>query len=66
MRFQPRKNRVVVASPEMIRGYVATVLATDHAAFDYEMIAREARLLVDTRGAFRTFAADMGERLIRA
>ncbi len=28
------------------------VLITDHAAFDYELIARHARLIIDTRGVF--------------
>ena len=28
------------------------VLVTDHDAFDYELIARHARLLVDTRGRY--------------
>ncbi|WP_349360310.1 nucleotide sugar dehydrogenase [Stappia sp.] len=35
-----------------IAGYDAVVIATDHDAFDYEMIAREAKLIVDTRGRY--------------
>lgn len=31
------------------------ILATDHTAFDYKMIAREARFIFDTRNAFRKF-----------
>ena len=34
------------------------VLATAHHAFDYEFIAKHARLIVDTRGAFKQFKQD--------
>ena len=34
--------------------------------FDYESIARHARLVVDTRNALRAFASDMGGRLVKA
>lgn len=36
-----------------LAGFDAVVLATDHAAFDYELIAEHAELIVDTRGCFR-------------
>ena len=42
----------VELSPEALESYDAVVLATDHCAFDYELIARHARLVVDTRNAF--------------
>jgi len=32
--------------------YDCVVLVTDHDAFDYELIARHARLVVDTRGRY--------------
>lgn len=53
-------------TPERVAGYNACVLVTDHAAFDYGLLARHARLVVDTRNAFRAFAAEMGERLVKA
>jgi UDP-N-acetyl-D-glucosamine dehydrogenase len=31
----------------------AVVIATDHSAYDYDFIARHARLIVDTRNALR-------------
>jgi UDP-N-acetyl-D-glucosamine dehydrogenase len=37
---------------ESIASYDALVLATDHDAFDYELLAKHARLLVDTRGKY--------------
>jgi len=51
---------------ERIAAYDACVLVTDHAAFDYGLLARHARLVVDTRNAFRAFASEMGERLVKA
>lgn len=40
-------------SPEIVAGYDAVVLLTDHTDFDYDMIYENAQLLVDTRGKFR-------------
>jgi UDP-N-acetyl-D-glucosamine dehydrogenase len=37
----------------------AVVLVTDHAAVDYGLIARHARLIVDTRGVYRTPAGNV-------
>ena len=48
-RFDLRSTAV---TPEALRGYDAAVLATDHDVFDYPMIARESRLLVDSRGVY--------------
>jgi UDP-N-acetyl-D-glucosamine dehydrogenase len=39
-------------TPATLRRFDAAVLATDHAAFDRLLIARHARLVVDTRRAF--------------
>lgn len=40
-------------TPEEIRRYDAVVIATDHTNVDYDMVLREARLVVDTRGVAR-------------
>ena len=37
---------------ENIAGYDLVLLATNHDAFDYELIRRHARLIVDTRGVY--------------
>jgi len=37
-----------------LAAYDCAVLVTDHDAFDYELIRRHARLVVDTRGRFQT------------
>jgi len=40
-------------SPASLGRFDAVLLATDHSSFPYEMIHGAARLIVDTRGAFR-------------
>ena len=42
----------VALNPESVARYDALLLAADHDAFDYGMIARHARLIVDTRGRY--------------
>ena len=42
----------VELSPQVLAGYDCVLLATDHAKFDYEMIAEHAQLIVDSRGRF--------------
>lgn len=40
-------------TPQTVASYDIVLLLTDHSEFDYEMIAENAALLVDTRGKFR-------------
>ncbi|MFG0242154.1 MAG: nucleotide sugar dehydrogenase [Phycisphaerales bacterium JB054] len=65
-----RKHDLGMVSVELtemsLAGYDAAVLVTDHKAFEYELIAKHAPLVVDTRNAFRAFASEMGERLVKA
>jgi len=42
----------VALTAQSIPDYDALVLASDHAAFDYALIKRHARLIVDTRGVY--------------
>lgn len=44
----------VSLTPETLAGYDAVVVLTDHDAFDYGLIAAHARLIVDSRGKYRT------------
>ena len=46
------KGRVGV-EPDSYERWDSVILVTDHAVFDYARIAAEARLVVDSRGAFR-------------
>ncbi len=50
-------NSVPLTS-DSISQYDCVLLATAHKAFDYDMIARHARLIVDTRGGFRAYPSD--------
>jgi UDP-N-acetyl-D-glucosamine dehydrogenase len=38
---------------EVLRAQDAVVIVTDHTAVDYELVAAEARLIIDTRGVYR-------------
>ncbi|MFK8253831.1 nucleotide sugar dehydrogenase [Ancylobacter terrae] len=42
----------IVLTPDSIAGFDAVLVATDHDAIDYALIAAHARLVVDTRNAF--------------
>ncbi len=46
-------------SPKAVAGYDALVLATDHDAFDYAMLLKHARLIVDARGAYPVSAPNV-------
>ena len=49
----------VALAPEIVASYDAVLIATQHDAFDYEMIRRHARLIVDTRGVYLEPAANV-------
>jgi len=51
----------VQLTPDTINMYDAVILATDHDAYDYNMIGKSAKLLVDTRGRYST-----GNHIVRA
>ena len=42
----------VPLNPETIAGYDCLLLATDHVKFDYKMIKKHARLIIDSRGKY--------------
>jgi UDP-N-acetyl-D-glucosamine dehydrogenase len=42
----------VALNPQSIASYDVVLLATSHSSFDYELIARYASLIVDTRGVY--------------
>jgi len=58
-----RKHRFELESvrltAETLRRYDLVLLATDHKAFDYELIKRHAQLIVDTRGTYLEPAANV-------
>ncbi|WP_071871009.1 UDP-N-acetyl-D-glucosamine 6-dehydrogenase [Atopomonas hussainii] len=48
-----------VLTAENLASFDAVVLATDHDRFDYDLILRHARLVVDSRGKYRAPAANV-------
>jgi len=46
-------------SPEVVASYDLVLVATNHDAFDYEMIKANAQLIVDTRGVYQSPAANV-------
>lgn len=48
-----RKIRSVKLTPSEIKKYDIVLIMTDHSAYDYEMIVKNARLIVDTRNAVK-------------
>ncbi|XAM01294.1 nucleotide sugar dehydrogenase [Phycisphaeraceae bacterium D3-23] len=60
MRKHDLKMSSVPLSESMLAGYDCVLIATDHTAYDWQMIADHAKLLVDTRGATRQVTGDRG------
>lgn len=52
----------VELTPESLAAYDCVVLATDHDAFNYELILEHAHLIVDSRGRYR----DGSDRVVKA
>ncbi len=52
----------VALTPQTLAEQDAVLLATDHAAFDYDMIRSHAPLIIDARGVYRT----PGKNIVRA
>ena len=47
------KLKSVKLTPASVRRYDAVLIATNHDAFDYALIAKHSKLIVDTRGVYR-------------
>ncbi len=43
------ERRSVALTPDLLKGYHAVLIATDHSTVDYEMVSQHAPLIVDTR-----------------
>lgn len=59
MRRHHFELRSVELSAETLARYDLVLLATNHDAFDYGLIARHAKLIVDTRGVYQEPAANI-------
>ncbi len=53
MRHHDLQMESVKLSPEALKSYDCVLIATHHAAYDWQMIADNANLIVDTRNALR-------------
>jgi UDP-N-acetyl-D-glucosamine dehydrogenase len=53
MRRHDLQMASIVLSPESLKSYDAVLVATHHAAYDWQLIADHALLIVDTRNALR-------------
>jgi UDP-N-acetyl-D-glucosamine dehydrogenase len=53
MRHHDLHMKSIALSPEALRGYDCVLIATHHAAYDWQMVADNAKLIVDTRNATR-------------
>jgi UDP-N-acetyl-D-glucosamine dehydrogenase len=49
----------VALSPDVLKSYDCVVLTTDHDRFDYDLIQKNASLIIDTRGKFRDSFANV-------
>lgn len=54
----------VKISPEVVRSYDVILVATDHSNYDWQMIADNAKIIVDTRNALRSVKIEP-EKLIK-
>jgi UDP-N-acetyl-D-glucosamine dehydrogenase len=55
-----KKVRSARLSPKLLRGKDCVAIITDHSAFDYKMIARNSKLLFDTRNATKNIKTKEG------
>jgi UDP-N-acetyl-D-glucosamine dehydrogenase len=56
--LHPSSNRRGSGKEHSLRSYDCILIVTDHSAFDYEGIVKEANLVVDTRNATRRVKSD--------
>jgi UDP-N-acetyl-D-glucosamine dehydrogenase len=55
----------IALTPEIVRGYQAVLIATDHDAVDYKALVAQAQLVIDTRNACERTGA-IGEHVVKA
>jgi UDP-N-acetyl-D-glucosamine dehydrogenase len=60
------KMKSVTITPENLKSYDCVLVSTNHAAFDWAMVAKHARLVVDSRDALRAFHREMEGRIVLA
>ncbi len=53
-------------SVEMIRDHDAVLISTDHDNIDWQSLARNAALIIDTRNVMKNWHAEYGDKIVRA
>ena len=53
MRHYDLQMHSVALTPQSLQSYDCVMIATHHAAYDWQMVADNAKLIIDTRGAMR-------------
>lgn len=66
MRRGHLRMRSVDLTPASIAESDAVVIVTNHSAFDYELVAEHARIIIDTRNAMHPYASKVRGRLVKA
>jgi UDP-N-acetyl-D-glucosamine dehydrogenase len=54
MRHFNIEKKSVKITPDLIRKYDCVIIVTDHSSYDYEMIRKNAKLIIDTRNAIKS------------
>jgi UDP-N-acetyl-D-glucosamine dehydrogenase len=60
------RKQSTALTPELLERQDCVLIATDHRAFDWELIFRHVRLVVDTRGVTRRFPVTGAARVVMA
>ena len=60
------KMKSIELTPENVAAFDCVLISTNHSAFDYGLVAKNAKLVVDTRDAMRAHHDEMGDRLVLA
>jgi UDP-N-acetyl-D-glucosamine dehydrogenase len=53
MRQYDLQMKSIQLTPEALKGYDCVLIATHHQAYDWQMVADSAKLIVDTRNALK-------------
>ncbi|WP_269433939.1 UDP binding domain-containing protein [Paenibacillus sp. JCM 10914] len=53
----------ILITPELLQEIDCTIISTDHEVFDYDLIHAYSKLIVDTRGVYRSITSD---KIVRA
>ena len=68
--YPVRRHDIALSSVELtaesVASFDAVVISTAHSDIDYELLANNAQLIVDTRNAMADWADELGDRLLKA